>query len=199
MSAAFDGPMGFERRMSGEARVGLEAGDRRIRGTAIVFHSLSENLGGFREIIHPEAVDRTLREGIDVRALVDHDSAKIMGRLSAGTLTLSKTARGLAVENDPPNTSYARDLLVSIDRRDITGMSFGFRVAPDGDAFRQDDQTGEWIRDVHDMLVSEVSFVTFPAYVATDAREAQRSMRAAQALLARPSLAQLRRRLALLR
>jgi phage head maturation protease len=49
---------GFERRMSGELRIGLE-GDRKIRGTAIAFNSLSLDLGGFREIIRPEAVERT--------------------------------------------------------------------------------------------------------------------------------------------
>lgn len=163
---------GWERRMSPEVR--MDVADRRIRGTAIVFNSLSLDLGGFREVIHPSAVDRTLKEGIDVRALVDHETAKIMGRVTAGTLLLRKTAKGLAIENDPPDTSYARDLLVSIDRRDVTGMSFGFRVAPGGDDWRQED--GEVIRDVFDMAVSEVSFVTFPAYEATDAREAQRSL-----------------------
>ena len=163
---------GWERRMSGETR--MDVADRRIRGTAIVFHSPSLDLGGFREIIHPQAVDRTLKEGIDVRALVDHETAKIMGRVTAGTLQLRKTAKGLVIENDPPDTSYARDLLVSIDRRDVTGMSFGFRVPKGGDDWRQED--GEIIRDVYDMHVSEVSFVTFPAYEATDAREAQRSL-----------------------
>lgn len=163
---------GWERRMSAESR--MEVADRRIRGTAIVFQSPSLDLGGFREIIHPQAVDRTLREGIDVRALVDHESSKVMGRVTAGTLLLRKTPKGLMIENDPPDTSYARDLLVSIDRRDVTGMSFGFRVPKGGDDWRQED--GEIIRDVFDMHVSEVSFVTFPAYEATDAREAQRSL-----------------------
>jgi HK97 family phage prohead protease len=164
---------GWERRTSVDVR--MEVADRRIRGTAIVFNSLSYDLGGFREIIHPQAVDRTLKEGIDVRALVDHESSKVMGRVTAGTLLLRKTAKGLVIENDPPDTSYARDLLVSIDRRDVTGMSFGFRVTPGGDAWRQDD--GEIIRDVFDMVFREVSFVTFPAYEATDVREAQRSLK----------------------
>jgi HK97 family phage prohead protease len=164
----------FERRGSAESRVDVH--DRKIRGTAIVFNSLSRDLGGFREVIHPQAVDRTLRDGIDVRALVDHDSAKIIGRMSAGTLLLRKGRKGLEVEVDPPDTTYARDLMVSIDRRDITGMSFGFRVVTD--EWRMED--GEAVRDVLDMTVSEVSFVTFPAYEATDAREAQRSLQAYQ-------------------
>ncbi len=192
MSVRSDGA--FERRMSRESRVEL-ASDRRLRGMAIVFNSRSQDLGGFREIIHPEAIDRTLREGIDVRALVDHDSAKIMGRLSAGTLLLRKTAKGLAIENEPPDTSYARDLAVSIDRRDVTGMSFGFRVEPGGAEFREED--GEIIRDVFDMRVHEVSFVTFPAYEATDARDAIRSLQEFQKShgMSRLAMQKLRQRL----
>jgi phage head maturation protease len=50
-----------------------------IRGHAVVFNRQSLDLGGFREVIRPEAVDRTLGEKLDVRALVDHDSAKLLG------------------------------------------------------------------------------------------------------------------------
>jgi HK97 family phage prohead protease len=164
---------GFERRMSGELRIGIE-GDRKIRGTAVAFNSLSLDLGGFREIIKPEAVERTLREGLDVRALVDHDSGKIIGRIKAGTLSLQRSRRGLEVVIDPPNTSYARDLLESVERGDISGMSFGFRVAPGGEEWRHED--GESIRYVSDMTISEVSVVGFPAYPATDVQVAQRSL-----------------------
>jgi HK97 family phage prohead protease len=157
------GPTEFERRMTGEVRVDLDD-DRKIRGVAIVFNSLSVNLGGFREIIRPEAVDRTLREGLDVRALVDHDSSKIIGRTKSGTLALKKTKRGLEVTIDPPNTSYARDLVESVSRGDISGMSFGFRVLDDDWQVEDEMPT----RYVSDMIVSEVSAVTFPAYPATD-------------------------------
>lgn len=146
--------------------------DRKIRGTAIVFNSLSVNLGGFREIIKPEAVDRTLREGIDVRALIDHDTGKILGRLRAGTLALHKEARGLKVVIDPPDTSYARDLMASVERGDISGMSFKFHVLRD--EWRKED--GQAIRDVTDMTFSEVSVVGFPAYEQTDVTVAMRSL-----------------------
>ena len=59
-----------------------------IHGLAIPFGVLSADLGGFRELFTPEAVDRTFAEAIDVRALVDHDTAKIIGRVRAGTLAL---------------------------------------------------------------------------------------------------------------
>ena len=73
---------------------------RRIRGYAIVFNRMSLDLGGFRERIVPEAVNRTLDEALDVRALVDHDTSKIIGRTRAGTLRIQKDGHGLRVEID---------------------------------------------------------------------------------------------------
>ncbi len=166
-----------ERRSSGECRVDLQE-DRRIRGMAIVFNQPSENLGGFREVIHPEAVDRTFREAIDVRALVDHDSAKIIGRLQAGTLSLKKKSKGLAVEIDPPNTTVGRDIVESVNRGDVSGMSFAFRVIEDD---WTEDENGMPIRDVLDMRISEVSIVTWPAYLATSVEVAKRSLQEYQA------------------
>src|SRR5262245_55155060 len=144
----------------------------KLRGHAIVFDSLSEPLMFFREKISPEAVDRTFTEAIDVRALVDHDPAKILGRLTARTLTMQKDKRGLLVEIDPPDTTYSRDVIESVRRGDITGMSFAFRGLKD----QWDETTDPPTRTVLDMRVHEVSVVTFPAYPATDVSAAQRSL-----------------------
>lgn len=166
----------LERRFLGECRVDA-VDERRIRGTAIVFNSLSVNLGGFREIIKPEAVDRTINEGLDVRALADHDSSKVLGRTRAGTLQLRKEKKGLSVIIEPdPEISYAKDLMRAVARGDISGMSFGFRVLEDD--WREDPETGMPIRDVLDMRISEVSVVAFPAYEATDVMVSQRSLSA---------------------
>lgn len=160
---------------------------QKIVGYAIVFNEPSEDLGGFVEIITAAAVDRTLAEGLDVRALVDHDSSKIIGRVKAGTLTLQKDARGLLVEIHPPDTTVGRDILESVRRGDVTGMSFKFGIVqPHGEHFEQ--RAGVPTRIVSDMRIPEVSVVTFPAYTATDVSVAQRSLQAFQATQPRTRL-----------
>lgn len=157
----------------GECRLD-DSNGKRIRGMAIVFNSRSVNLGGFFEIIAPTAVDRTLREAGDVRALVDHDTAKVLGRTRSGTLALKKERTGLSIAVDPPNTSYSTDIQESLSRGDVSGMSFRFRVMPDGDEW--DEEDGILIRTIHDMRFDEVSVVTFPAYEATEAYLSKRAV-----------------------
>ena len=169
--------MEIERRAFVECRVDA-IDSRRLRGYAIVFNTLSQNLGGFKEVIAPEAMDRTLKEAIDLRALVDHDPGKVLGRLSANTLEVSKDARGLRVTIEPDaEISYARDIMRSVARGDVSGMSFGFRALEDDWNYDGDLP----VRTVLDMRVSEVSVVTFPAYTATDVQAAQRSLAEFQA------------------
>jgi uncharacterized protein len=144
-----------------------------ITGHAIVVNSLSENIGGFKERIKPGALHRTLEERIDVRALLDHDPARRMGRVTAGTLRLAIDARGLRFTIDPPPTSYARDAIASIRRGDLTGASFGFTTISD-DWFMGTD--GVPIRHVLDLRCHETSLVTFPAYLATTVTLGERAL-----------------------
>lgn len=152
-----------QRYIPGELRVDTSS-DRKIRGYAIVFNAKSEDLGGFREVIFPEAVTRTLREGLDVRALVDHDSAKVIGRMQAGTLRMEADSKGLRVEITPPKTTDAKNIVELIQTGNVTGMSFAFRTIEDN--WRYED--GEPLREVIDMRIREVSIVSFPAYPQTD-------------------------------
>lgn len=140
-----------------------------ISGYAAVFNSLSQDLGGFKEKIHPKAFDRALREKHDVRALVDHDPSRIVGRTKSGTLKLDTDKHGLRVAIKPPDTSIGRDLMTSIRRGDIDQMSFAFRVTEERWqwASRDADQETD-IRELLDLDLFDVSAVTYPAYEQTE-------------------------------
>jgi HK97 family phage prohead protease len=157
-----------------------EDGKRKIRGHAAVFNRLSEDLGGFREQISPGAFATAIVED-DVRALFNHDPNFVLGRNRSGTLTMSEDPDGLAVEIDPPDTQWARDLQVSIDRGDISQMSFGFRVDKGGQSWAKTDQGS--IRTITKARLFDVSPVTFPAYPQTDVavRELRDWMQSTQA------------------
>jgi hypothetical protein len=133
-----------------------------ISGYAAVFNEVADIGGSFREIIAPGAFKGTL-DG-DIRALVDHDSGRVIGRSKAGTLRLKEDAHGLRTEIDLPDTTDGRDLAVSLERGDISGMSFGFRVTHD-----EWDETGEIpTRTIRSVELFEVSAVAFPAYEGTE-------------------------------
>lgn len=134
-----------------------------LQGLAIVFDRWSVDLGGFRERIRPPAVDRTLAEGVDLRVLWNHNSDVVLARMSAQTMTATKTDAGLLVRAALP--AWASSYYETVKRGDVQGQSFGFSVVDD-----------EWnfdgpvpLRDVHDMRIHETSFVVFPAYPDTTA------------------------------
>ncbi len=156
-------PPEIERRALPAAEIRAADGERKIVGYAAVFNSQSEDLGGFREIIMPGAFDRALREAQDVRALWNHNPDIVLGRTKSGTLALSIDEKGLRCEISPPDTQAANDVLASIRRGDVDGMSFGFRTLTDN--WRM--QEGEPIRELVDLELLDVSPVAYPAYPAT--------------------------------
>lgn len=144
--------------------VAADGGPRKLSGYAAVFDQLSDDLGGFRELIAPGAFSRALQDGADVRALIDHESSKIIGRSKSGTLRMQETSIGLAVEIDLPDTQIARDLSTMVDRGDVSQMSFGFYTRNDQWSKIAD----KWVRTLLDVDLFDVSVVTFPAYPQTE-------------------------------
>lgn len=136
---------------------------RKVVGHAAVFDQLSVDLGGFRERIATGAFAQSLQSS-DIRALFNHNPDYVLGRNKAGTLRLKEDSTGLYIENDMPDTQFARDLQVSLSRGDINQMSFGFYTNSD----RWDKVDGEWIRTLLDVELFDVSLVTYPAYPQTD-------------------------------
>jgi len=149
----------------------------RFTSYPVIFDARSVDLGGFVEIVRPTAVDRALREQSDVRAFVNHDTSKILGRVRSRTLRLTKESRGLRADIAlDERVSYAADLLRVADRGDAPGGSFGFRVIDD--LWRLDH--GRPVRELLDVELREVSCaVSFPAYGATETAGATSSERGA--------------------
>jgi HK97 family phage prohead protease len=100
----------------------------------------------------------------DIRALFNHDPNFVLGRNKAGTLELGEDDKGLLVKITPPDTQWAKDLLVSIQRGDITQMSFGFIVLQDV----WQESEGVDVRELIKVKLFDVSPVTFPAYSQTE-------------------------------
>lgn len=138
----------------------FRAGDsgKKIGGYAAVFNSETDIGGYFREVIAPGAFKEAVKG--DVRALIDHDSGRVIGRTSSKTLRLSEDDNGLAVEIDLPDTTDGRDIATLVERGDISGMSFGFMVTK-----QTWDETGDTpVRTIEAVELYEVSVVAFPAY-----------------------------------
>jgi uncharacterized protein len=162
-----------------EFRVSAEGEPPKINGYGAVFDSQSEDLGYFselREEIDPHAFDSVLATNPDVRGLFNHDANFVLGRTTAGTMRLSVDARGLAYEIDPPDTQFARDLMVSMRRKDISGSSFAFTCKRDQWTDNPDGSVTRRILEFDQLF--DVSPVTYPAYPATsaDARNLPDSM-----------------------
>ncbi|MDQ7019220.1 MAG: HK97 family phage prohead protease [Robiginitomaculum sp.] len=156
---------GIERRLAGEVRMDGGATDGKtgmLVGHAAVFNTPADIGGFFREQIAPGAFTAAIQND-DVRALIDHNSSLVLGRNRAGTLRLAEDERGLRVEIDPPDTSYAKDLIVSMKRGDITQMSFGFRALKE----TWDEEQDPPLRTIVKAELFDVSPVTFPAYAET--------------------------------
>lgn len=161
-----------------QLRAAGDSGGRQFAGHAAVFNSRAA-IGnpltwGFYEEIAPGAFTKTLAEG-DARFLVDHDTRLVVSRVSAGSLRLAQDTVGLAVDADlDERLSYVGDLVINLDNRNVTGMSFGFRTVKDDWETVSVETTGgdkaeAELRVIREVQLFEVSAVTFPAYEDTDA------------------------------
>lgn len=133
-----------------------------IAGYAAIFDEPTEIGDYFIEEVAPGAFSETLKGG-DVLAYFGHDRNRVLGRQSSKTLRLTEDSKGLAVEIDLPDTTDGRDAMKLIDRGDIQGMSFGFRVTKE-----EWDETGDTPkRTIQQVDLFEVSIVSEPAYDGT--------------------------------
>jgi uncharacterized protein len=145
-----------------------------LRGLAASYNSLSKDLGGFREKILPGAFRSAVASRSDVRCLFNHSADHVLGRVAAGTLTLTESPEGLSFrcQLDPNNTEH-RNLHSSVKRGDISECSFAFTLAADGsdEDFNEGvDEEGKRcvVRSIRNITnLFDVSVVTNPAYNST--------------------------------
>lgn len=126
-----------------------------LRGTAAVFNSRSQDMGGWFEMIAPGAFRRSIEAG-GVAAVVNHDPDQLLGKQSSETLELRETETGLEMQVEVPDTQTGRDLIQLVTRGDADQMSFGFSAAID-DWKVVDNQ---YLRILHEVDLVEVSALT---------------------------------------
>ena len=86
------------------------------------------DMGMFKETIKRGAFAKTLSETPDVQLLLNHEGLPL-ARTVSGTLRLSEDDQGLKVDADlNPDDPDVQRLAPKVERGDISGMSFGFRV-----------------------------------------------------------------------
>ena len=144
--------------------------NRHIEGYAIVFNSLSNDLGGFREIIEQGAITDELIKNSDILCLMNHDIKRgVLARSyqGRGSLKLEIDEHGLHYSFDAPNTDLGDEVLEGIRRGDISKCSFAFVCGEDN---WTKDENGEYIRHVKKIKnLYDVSLVYHPAYEETEA------------------------------
>lgn len=147
-------------------------GDKQtVVGYGAVFNSMSNDLGGFREYISPEAFEGRMED--DVRFLFNHDPNYVLARTTNGTLRMSVDEKGLRYEADMPNTSTARDLVELLKNGTVNQSSFAFIV--EDDSWEMKD--GMNIRTINKVSrLYDLSSVVYPAYSEASSSVALRSM-----------------------
>lgn len=141
-----------------------------LSGQPIVYNERTD-LGWYSEIIDDGALAETdLR---DVRFLINHNTDMIPLARSRNNNTNSTmqmevvpgAGMSIRVDLDTENNTEAKSLYSAVERGDISGMSFMFKVDQDSWEDLDSDHPTRHIRSIS--RVFEVSAVTFPAYEAT--------------------------------
>jgi HK97 family phage prohead protease len=141
----------------------------KIEGYAAVFGQRTD-IGPFWEVIQEGAFTRTLASDTDVVCLFNHDENMLLGRKSAGTLTLEQDEVGLKFSCTLPDTTAARDTYANLKAGNLRECSFGFYVnGPQGESWTALPD-GSDLRTLLDVTLFDVSVVVNPAYSGTSAQ-----------------------------
>jgi HK97 family phage prohead protease len=146
-----------------------EADSRKIEGMSIVFNALSNDLGGFREMIVPEAVEGVIEQS-DIFFLYNHTADRgFLARSKFGNGSLKTDVRedGVYFSFDAPKTALGDEVLEYLKRGDVNQCSFAFAVDTD---LWEKQMDGTYIRTITKFKrLYDMSLVDTPAYSQTSA------------------------------
>lgn len=142
-----------------------------VSGYALKFDEPSKDLGGFVEVITPEALKEV--DFSNCFLLYDHDYSKPLASVKSDTLKLEVDDIGLHFEATLNDTTYAKDVYENVSKGVVDAMSFGFELGID--SFDKDEE-GTVTRSVKNIKnVPEISVVTLPAYDSANVQVNKRS------------------------
>lgn len=166
----------MEIRSFGESAAPKVNESRTIEGYAIVFGQESEVLFDkskrrrFIEIIQPGAVTQELLERSDVKALLEHNSERMLARSfnGKGTLTLSVDSHGVKYRFAAPATQDGDYSVEMVRRGDLFGSSFAYATGEKNVRYekRADGMLMRYVNKIE--WIGDVSIVSDPAYMGTD-------------------------------
>ena len=153
-----------------ELRASVDPNSRRISGTAVVFDELSEDLGGFKEMILSGSITQELLNKSDIVLLYNHNEENgvlARSRKGKGTLTITLSPKSIDFSFVAKKTAFGDEILESVRCGDLNACSFAFRKAPNGDSIqRQSD--GSYLRKLSSIdLIKDFSIVVDGAYSTT--------------------------------
>jgi hypothetical protein len=167
-----------------QVRTGTTEKEKHLTGHGAVYDRWSVDLGGFKELFEQGSFTESIQKD-DIRSLQNHDPHYILGRTKSGTLTLEEDKKGVKFDDLLPETSYASDLLVSVERKDVTGCSIIFSVDAKDERWFVDGEEAEFLdalmamwdekkhkveRRISKASMYDIGPVTFPAYPQTDVK-----------------------------
>lgn len=141
-------PFGAEFRASAEPVIWNGGEKRLLEGYASIVgrkYPMWDMFGEYEELIMPGAFDKTLSQKPDVAYLVNHRGVT-MARTTNGNLELRADGKGLLTHAYlNPKRVDVQDLLVAVEDKDVTEMSFAFMITD-----------GEWNEEFTEYQINEV-------------------------------------------
>lgn len=150
-----------------ELRAAEPVGDSSLilNGRPIVYDqptTIKAPFGEYVEIIKRGALDKA--DLSDIRLLYNHDMSKIPLARTPKTMSFALDSAGLTMRAELPETKEGKSVYTAVRRRDLSGMSFAFKVPEGGSQFdaKTNTRTITKIEKVY-----EFSICPFPAYPQT--------------------------------